>query len=159
VTIITALRRADPAGIGVAVLLFAIAAAIILDAAELSVTSTYGLGPKAVPNAIASGLLLLAFGNLAMAMRHDFPEREKIDRKAILLILGGLCALMALIALGAGFIPAIAILFACTAAAFGRRAFLLDLLIGLALGLLIHVVFVKLLTLSLPEGPFERFIG
>ena len=57
------------------------------------------------------------------------------DPKPILLILGGLAALIALIGLGGGFIPATAILFATTAAAFGRRAFLVDLAIGFVLAL------------------------
>lgn len=154
----TALRRADPAGIVVAALLLAASAVIFWDTSQLSISSTYGLGPKAVPNVIATGLLLLAIGNLVMAIRHEFPAREHADPKAILLILAGLIALMALIAAGAGFMSATAILFACTSAAFGRRAFIVDLIIGLVLGLVIYVVFVKLLTLSLPAGPLERLL-
>ena len=75
-----------------------------------------------MPIVIASGLVLLALGNLVMAWRGDLPERESADPRAIVLILGGLAALIALIGLGGGFIPATAILFAATAAAFGRRA-------------------------------------
>lgn len=153
-----ALRHADPAGLVVAALLTAAALIIFYDAAQLSISSPYGLGPKAIPNAIACGLLLLAAGNAAMAIRRAFPEREAIDRKAILLILGGLAALMLLIAVGAGFIVATATLFACTAAAFGRRAWLTDFAIGLALGLAIYLVFVKVLTLGLPAGPLENLL-
>jgi putative tricarboxylic transport membrane protein len=45
-----------------------------------------------------------------------------------------------------------------TAAAFGRRAFLTDLAIGFGLGLVVYLLFVKLLTLSLPVGPIERLL-
>ena len=45
-----------------------------------------------------------------------------------------------------------------TAAAFGRRAFVTDLAIGGAAGLLIYLLFAKLLSLTLPTGPLERLI-
>ncbi len=153
-----ALRRADPAGLVVAAFLVAVSAVIVWDTSRLTISSAYGLGPQAVPNAIAAGLFLLGIGNLVMALRHDFPPREEADPKAILLILGGLAALMVLIAFGAGFIIATAILFACTAAAFGRRAFITDALIGCVLGAVMYLLFVKVLTLSLPEGPLERLL-
>ena len=57
-----------------------------------------------------------------------------------------------------GFIAATAVLFATTSAAFGRRAFLTDLAIGIALGVAIFLMFDKLLTLSLPTGPIERLL-
>ena len=71
---------------------------------------------------VATGLALLAVGHLVLAWTTGLPPRESPDPKPILLILGGLAALVALIGLGGGFIPATAILFATTAAAFGRRA-------------------------------------
>ena len=51
-----------------------------------------------------------------------------------------------------------AILFAATAAAFGRRAVLADLAIGLVIAVAIYLLFSKLLSLSLPVGPIERLI-
>ena len=63
---------------------------------------------------------------------------------------------MAIIGLGGGFIPATAILFAATATAFGRRAIHIDLAIGAGLGVVVFLLFDKLLTLSLPAGPIER---
>jgi putative tricarboxylic transport membrane protein len=93
-----------------------------------------------------------------IAVRGQLPPRESADPKAILLILGGLAALIALIGLGGGFIPATAILFATTSAAFGRRAFLTDLAIGAVLGVVVFLLFDKLLTLSLPAGPLERLL-
>ena len=140
----------------IAGLLLVCANVILWDLSGLEISQTYGLGPKAMPIVIASGLVLLAIGNFVIALRGGLPERESVDRKAIYFILGGLAALIVLIGWGGGFIPATAILFATTVAAFGRRAFLTDLAIGLWLGLAIYFAFAKLLTLSLPAGPIEK---
>jgi putative tricarboxylic transport membrane protein len=99
---------------------------------------------------------VLAAGNFWLAWRGDFPERESLEPKAIVLILGGLAALIAIIGLGGGFIPATAVLFAATATAFGRRAIHIDLAIGAVLAVAVFLLFDKLLTLSLPAGPIER---
>jgi putative tricarboxylic transport membrane protein len=151
-------RRVDWAGVVIAILLLAAAGVIFWDASNLQITSVYGVGPKAMPLVVASGLVLLSIGNLVAALRGQLPARESADPKAILLILGGLAALIALIGLGGGFIPATAILFATTSAAFGRRAFLTDLAIGAVLGIVVFLLFDKLLTLSLPAGPIERLL-
>jgi putative tricarboxylic transport membrane protein len=143
----------------VAVILFALAAVIAFDASRLEISSTYGLGPKAVPMAIAVGIGLLGIGHLVMAFRGAWPEPEPGDPKAILLILGGLAALIALIGLGGGFIPATTVSFVATATAFGRRSLLTDLAIGFGLALVVFLIFDKLLTLSLPAGPIERLLS
>ena len=72
---------------------------------------------------LAAGMAIIAVANLALAWRGDFPERESYDPKAVALILGGFAGLIAIIALGGGFIPATAVLFAATAAAAGRSGF------------------------------------
>ncbi len=151
-------KRFDPAGGIVAVALALMTGVIFWDASQLQITSAYGVGPKMMPIVVGSGLLVLAVANLVMALRGDLPPRESADPKAILLVLGGLAALIAIIGLGGGFIPATAILFAATSAAFGRRGFITDLIIGFALGLIVFLIFDKLLTLSLPAGPLERLL-
>jgi putative tricarboxylic transport membrane protein len=151
-------HKVDRGGIVVAALLLLAAAVIAWDATTLQLTATYGLGPKAMPFVVAAGLAVLAIGNLALALRGDFPEREPGDPVAILLILGGLAALIALIAFGGGFILATAVLFTTVSTAFGRRAIPVDFGIGLALGLGAYLMFAKLLTLSLPMGPIERLL-
>ncbi|WP_376771046.1 tripartite tricarboxylate transporter TctB family protein [Microvirga soli] len=65
-------------------------------------------------------------------------------------------ALLLCIAFGAGFILATTTLFAVTSRSFGRRALLVDATIGFVLGVAIHLLFSKLLTLSLPAGPLEH---
>jgi putative tricarboxylic transport membrane protein len=151
-------RRPDTAGMIIAGVLLLVAAVIFWDSSTLQLGQTYGVGPKAMPYVVASGMLLLAAGNAWLAWCGDFPVREDFDAKAIILILGGLAALIAIIGLGGGFIPATAILFAATAAAFGRRAFHIDLAIGLVLGTIAYLLFDKLLTLTLPAGPLERLL-
>jgi putative tricarboxylic transport membrane protein len=145
-------RRIDPAGFIIAALLMALAGIVFFDASTLQLSSAYGVGPQAMPMVVAAGLAALAVGNLVMTLRGELPQREDADPKAILLILGGLAALIALIALGGGFIIATAILFATTAAAF------MDLAIGMALAIVVFLIFDKLLTLSLPAGPLERLM-
>jgi putative tricarboxylic transport membrane protein len=150
--------RSDPAGFVVAALLLALAAVMLWDAWHLQIAAAYGLGPQAMPVVVATGLVLLALGNAVAAFRGRFPPRDDADPKPILLILGALVVLIVLIGVGAGFIPATALLFAITAAAFGRRAFATDLIIGLVLATIVYFVFAKLLALSLPTGPLERLM-
>jgi putative tricarboxylic transport membrane protein len=151
-------RRVDAAGLVVALALLVVAAVIWWDMTSLQISSVYGIGPKAMPIVVATGLALLSLGNLVLALRGDFPARESADPTTILLIIGGLAALIALLAFSGGFIPGMTILFATTATAFGRRAVLTDLAIGFVLSVVIYLVFVKLLTLSLPVGPLERLL-
>ena len=150
--------RPDPAGLAVAVLLLGLSGLIWWDLSGLTLTSTYGLGPKAAPAVVAAGLAVLAVANAIMAFKDGAQEREEADPRAIMMILGGLAVLIALIGLGGGFIVGTAILFAATSAAFGRRAILIDLAIGFGLAVVIYLLFAKLLTLSLPVGPLERIL-
>jgi putative tricarboxylic transport membrane protein len=140
----------------IAGVLMLLAAVILWDTLNLQLAATYGVGPRAMPYVVAAGLALLAAGNLVLAWRGGFPEREELDARAVLLILGGLAAMIATVGLGGGFIAATAVLFAATSAGFGRRALHIDLAIGLVLGVVIYLLFDKLLTLSLPAGPLER---
>ena len=153
----TATHRIDRAAMAIAAGLLVIAVVIVWDASSLPST-VYGIGPRAVPILVAGGLALLAVGNAVLAWRGEFPERDDFDLQAVLLILGGLLALIAIIGLNGGFIPATTVLFAATATAFGRRAILTDLAIGFALSVLVFLMFSKLLTLSLPMGPIERLL-
>ena len=149
-------RRVDTAGVVIAIALAALAAVLVWDANQLQSNNPYGMGPHVMPVVIAAGLGILAIGNLVEALRGNLPARESADSKAVWLILGGLAMLIAIIGLGGGFILATTALFVTTATAFGRRAILTDLVIGLVLTTLIYVAFSRLLTLSLPAGPLER---
>ena len=151
-------RRVDPAGLVIALALAAVAAVLVWDANQLQSNTTYGMGPHVMPMVIASGLGILAIGNLIDALRGNLPPRESADPRAVLLILAGLALLIAIIGLGGGFILATTALFVTTSRAFGRRAILADLAIALVMTTLIYLAFDRLLTLSLPAGPLERLL-
>ena len=72
------------------------------------------------------------------------------------IVLLALVGLSGSIWLGLGFILGSTLLFAFTARAFGRRALLADLVIGVVIATLIFLMFNKLLKLALPMGPLER---
>ena len=74
-------RRADPAGFVIAGLLLVLAMVIFWDTSKLQLSSTYGLGPKAMPFVVAAGLALLAVGNFVLALMGSLPEREHADER------------------------------------------------------------------------------
>jgi putative tricarboxylic transport membrane protein len=150
--------RLDVAGLVIAFILFALAGLVWWDMSKLQILSPYDLGPKVMPIVVSAGLALLAVGNAIGALRGDLPARDSLDWKPIILILGGLACLIALIAFGGGFMIGTALLFATTSAAFGRKAFLTDLLIGIVIAVVVYLLFGKLLTLSLPAGPLEHLL-
>jgi putative tricarboxylic transport membrane protein len=151
-----AARSVDRAGIVIALGLALIAVVLVVDALRIQANVVYGMGPQAMPILIAIGLGILAVGNLINALRGDTSEREDMDFRPVLLILAGLALMITVIGVGGGFIPAMTILFAATATAFGRRAIVADLTIGFVISTVIYLAFSKLLTLSLPAGPLER---
>jgi putative tricarboxylic transport membrane protein len=150
----------------VGLLLLAAAGVIFFDAQRLPPPPAYGMGPASVPQLIAAGMALLgaitiaaAFFRRGAANSGEDEEGGPIDVGAVVVILVSLVTLIALMTLGGGFMLGCTVLFAGTAWAFGRRALVADVVIGLVLSLLIYAVFTKLLTLSLPEGPLERLVG
>ncbi|MCK1285581.1 tripartite tricarboxylate transporter TctB family protein [Bradyrhizobium sp. 44] len=151
-------RCVDRAGVVIAALLAGLAAVLVWDARGLQSTTMYGMGPEAMPVVIASGLALLAIGNLIDALRGHLPARESADPVPVVLILAGLALLIGIIGFGGGFILATSALFVTTSAAFGRRAVLVDSAIALVMSILIYLAFDRLLTLSLPAGPLERLL-
>lgn len=148
--------KPDRAGFVIAGLLALLAVVLVWDASKINAVVTYGMGPEATPVVIAIGLGILAIANLIDTIRGNLPPRESADPVAVWLILGGMAALIAIIGLGGGFIPAATVLFVATSSAFGRRAVIADSIIALVLTTLIYLAFDKLLTLSLPAGPLER---
>lgn len=152
-------RRTDPAGLVIAGGLFFLAALVAWNALGGGGGPGYSrIGPNAASFVVAAGLALLGIGTIVAALRGSLPEREPYDLMAVCLILGGLLAMIAILTLGGGFVPGVTLLFALTARAFGRRALVNDIVIGLVLGILIYVGFTKLLSLSLPQGPLEHLL-
>ena len=148
----------DVAGLVIALLLLVLAGLVWWDMNQLQILSPYDLGPKVMPIVVSIGLTLLAIGNGIGALQGNLPARDSLDWKPIVLILGGLACLIVFIAIGGGFMIGTAILFATTSAAFGRKAFISDLLIGAVLAVIIYLLFGKVLALSLPAGPLEHLL-
>jgi len=150
-------RQPDVAGFVIAVALLALALILVWDAGSLGAASTYSpVGPSAAEYAVAAGLAVLGIATAFTAWRSGLPEREPFDLAPVLLILGGLGALTATIYVGGGFILGTTIMFAATSRALGHQRLILDLAIGVTLSLTVYLMFTKLLSLALPQGPFER---
>ncbi len=149
-------RRPDGVALGGAAVLAAIAGVILWDTSHLAALTAYSpVGPTTVPYVVAVGLLVLAGWTVLAAIRGEFPEREHQELGPIVWIVGGLAAQMLLLKT-AGFSVATGVLFAATAAGFGRRKLWISVPAGIALCLVIWLIFARLLQLSLPAGPLER---
>lgn len=151
-----ATRRPDGAALLIAVVLAAIAGVIFWDVSRLSGAAGYSqVGPTTVPYAIACCLLGLAVWTAIEAFRNEFPAREHQQVGPVIWIVGGLAAQMLLLKI-AGFSIATGLLFALTAAGFGKRKLWLTIPAGIACSFVVWVIFAKLLQLSLPSGPLEH---
>jgi putative tricarboxylic transport membrane protein len=142
----------------------AIAAGLVAIGAFVAV-QTYGLpeapgyakvGPRLFPGLIAAGLFVCGVLLLREALTGGFrklPEvtRPPIDWPAFGWVSAGVLAHMLVIG-WAGFIVASTVLFACCARAFGSRRVLHDVLIGVALAVVVFLVFTRGLGLALPSG-------
>lgn len=149
-------RRPDRAALAIAAALAAIAAVIFLDVSRLREMAGYSqVGPATVPNWIAFALIGLAIWTVVEAFRGDFPEREKQQFGPVVWIVAGLAAQMLLLTT-VGFSIATGILFALTAAGFGKRKLWITIPVGIVLCLVIWLIFAGLLQLSLPAGPLEH---
>lgn len=152
----TETRRPDRAALAIAVFLAGLGGLILWDASRLSSTGGYsGIGPATVPFVIAGGLLVLAAWTVFEAFRGDFPARDRQEFGPVVWIVGGLAVQMLLLKT-AGFSIATGLLFAATAAAFGKRKLWLTIPIGILLCLGVWLIFAGLLQLSLPAGPLEH---
>ncbi len=149
-------RRPDRAALAIAVFLAVLAGVIFWDTSRLAKIASYsGIGPATIPFVIASGLLLLAAWTVFEALRGDFPVRERQQVGPVAWIVGGL-ALQMLLLKPLGFSIATGLLFALTAAGFGKRKLWFTIPIGVALCLVVWLIFAGLLQLSLPAGPLEH---
>jgi putative tricarboxylic transport membrane protein len=149
----------DKPGLIMAAILGLLALVLWREAYTMSGAVSYGVGPTAALKVVAGGLLVLAIATAVAAIRKPGGETEPMDAKPVWLILAACAVMIAFIKFGVGFIPATTVLFAATATAFGRRNIPADLAIGFALSVLIYLLFSKLLTLTLPQGPLERLLG
>ena len=152
----TQARRPDRAALVIAVFLAALGGLIFWDASRLAAMANYSrIGPATVPYVVATGLLVLAVWTVFEALRGDFPQRERQEFGPVVWIVGGL-ALQMLLLKPLGFSIATGLLFAATAAGFGKRKLWITVPLGIAFCLGVWLVFAGLLQLSLPAGPLEN---
>ena len=151
-------RRPDKAALVIALILAGVAALILWDTRHIGGAASYArIGPAAFPYAVAAGLLILAIATAITGWRDGFPKREADNIAPIIWIVGGLAAQMLLLKI-AGFSIATGLMFAAIVRSFGRGPLWMTTPIGIVLSFAAWLFFAKVLQLSLPAGPFERFI-
>lgn len=171
-------RRPDGAAFVIAAMLAALGALLLWDAGQMLERGGYsGVGPDGMPRVIGYSLLGLAVWTGLSGLGGAAP-REHHEVAPVIWIVGGLLAQMALLKLPdetwgswfglalpgfpwwfpQGFSVASGLLFAFTAAAFGKRRLLVTVPVGIALALAVYGVFDQVLKLNLPAGPVERLI-
>jgi putative tricarboxylic transport membrane protein len=157
-TLIEGGRRPDRAAFVIAGLLALAGLVLLREGLVMPDRGGYsGVGPGGAPTLVGACLLALAAAHVLAGLRGALGPRAPQNLVPALWICGGIAALIALLGI-AGFSMAVMVLFACTAAAFRERRFHVSLPVGLALGLLIYLVFDRLLRLSLPAGPLETLL-
>ena len=140
--------------VGVALAVIGLAAFIGYETFSITVSPGYArVGPRVVPFAVAGLLAVLGTGLLIAALSGVWSVPASPGRKLmpLLTIIGGLAAYIALLK-PMGFILASAILFVAIARAFASERIFRDAGIGLALSLMVFLLFTQLLQLPLPDG-------
>jgi putative tricarboxylic transport membrane protein len=151
-------RRPDGAAFIIAALLAVLGTVLIWQGLGIPDKGGYaGVGSGDMPVFIGICLLLLAATHVWKGLRQEAASIPRQQPVPILFIIGGL-ALQLLLLHPLGFSIASGLLFACTAAAFGKRNFALTIPIGVSFALVVYGVFDQLLKLNLPAGFPETLI-
>lgn len=150
-------RRPDGAAFTIAILLAGLGLLLLWDASRMPDKGGYsGVGPDGMPRVIGYCLLALAVWTGISGLKGAAP-RDPQAVGPVLWIIGGL-VLQLLLLKPAGFAIASGLLFAFTAAGFGKRKLLFTIPIGIVFALAVYGVFDRVLKLNLPAGPVEMFI-
>lgn len=132
---------------------------------QINVSANYArVGPHVFPWIVSSVLVVLGLGLMHSALtgRWNRDEDEEAlsapDRTAMLWLAVGLALYLFTIKI-AGFPIATGLLFAFAARAFASQRIVIDLAIGLGLGIAVYVGFHHGLGLTLPAGILEPVLG
>ncbi|MBC2835825.1 tripartite tricarboxylate transporter TctB family protein [Paragemmobacter straminiformis] len=151
-------RRPDGAALTIAVALALLGGLLVWQAAVIPDKGGYaGIGSGALPRFIGIGLFALSAAHLWTAVKTGADPIARPHMGPVVWIVGGLL-LQILLLRSAGFSIASGLLFALTAAGFGRRRLLVTVPVGVGLALAIYGVFDQLLKLKLPAGLLETLI-
>jgi len=161
--------RRSPAEVAISAVVLVLGIGVAVIGRSLSGKQGYALvGPDMMPIVVGIGLSILGAWLLVESLsggwrnpEPDVPE-ERGDHAfipgAFLWVLGGLATQMVLVHT-AGFVIAAGALFFCVARGFGSLRPLRDLVIGLLLGLVVFLFFVKFLNVNLPAGLLKPLLG
>lgn len=151
-------RRPDGAALIIAAALAALGALLIWEGARIPEKGGYaGVGSGDLPQFIGWGLLALALGHVFSGLRRGASARTEQHIVPVLWIVAGL-ALQLLLLKPMGFSIASGLLFACTAAGFGKTRLYFTLPVGIGAAFVVYGVFDQLLRLKLPGGVLENLI-
>lgn len=151
-------RRPERAAFIIAALLAVFGAVLLWDASYIADKAGYaGVGPDAMPKLVGFVLIILAALTAFQGRRGHGSEVPRQNPIPLLWIGAGMAVQIGLLPL-IGFSFASGILFAFTAAAFGKRNLLVTLPIGFALAFVVYGIFDQILQLNLPAGPLETLI-
>ncbi len=154
------LRRSE---VWIALGIVALGAFLMIETTQIEVSPSYArVGPRVFPWIVSTALVLLGLGLLREALQgavwtEEGNEDAVFAPQPFLWMLGGLVIVVATISF-VGFPIAAMLLFAAASRGFGSRRVVLDLVVGLALGIVIYIGFHYGLGLTLPAGPIERFL-
>jgi putative tricarboxylic transport membrane protein len=151
-------RRPDGAAFIIAVLLAGLGLLLIREGYSVPDKSGYaGVGSGGLPKFIGWGLIALAAGHVVTGLRGGLGARQEQHVVPVLWIVAGLM-LQLLLLRPLGFSIASGLLFACTAAGFGKTKLYFTLPIGIGAAFVIYGVFDQILRLKLPGGVLENLI-
>ena len=151
-------RRPDGAAFIIAAILAGLGALLVWQGSVIPDKGGYaGIGSGHAPVFVGVCLWLLALTHVWKGLRHGATGLPRQQPVPILFITSGL-ALQLILLHPLGFSIASGLLFACTAAAFGKRNFAISLPVGIAFALAIYGVFDQLLKLNLPAGLPENLL-
>jgi putative tricarboxylic transport membrane protein len=151
-------RRPDGAAFIIAAILAALGALLIWQGRAIPDKGGYaGIGSGEAPLFVGLCLWALALAHVWKGFRYAGAGVPRQNPVPILFIIGGLALQLALLQ-PLGFSIASGLLFACTAAAFGKRNFAISLPVGIGFAFGVYGVFDQLLKLNLPAGFLETLI-
>ena len=158
-------RRGAGPDLAVGLFVLALGGLALWQASAIPASPIYAqVGPKAVPYAVAAGLLALGAGLTVSALRggwswtlEEVQAAPPANWRALGLLLAGLAANLVLIG-PFGFSVAATAQFVLTAAAFGSRRLLRDLVLALVLSLLVWFGFVQGLGVNIGAGVLEGLV-
>lgn len=151
-------RRPNGAAFIIAAILAALGAVLIWQGVVIPDKGGYaGIDSGDLPVFVGVALLLLAAAHVVQGLRHAGAAVPRQELPPILFIVGGLALQLALLH-PLGFSIASGLLFACTAAAFGKRNFVFTVPVGICFACAVYGVFDQVLKLNLPAGILENLI-